>query len=97
MSLSALNSPPLVTAVGAGLLAALPYLEGAVKDVPFVSLKCANFIAYCINFGSVSVPGRIDGGSQADGADSTGKTEMEQLSTESSGRTLVAPSGWYVR
>lgn len=94
MSLSALNSPPLVATVGTGALILLPYLEGAAKDLPFLTLKCANFVAYCINFGSVSVPGRIDGAAQSDSKDATGKAEMDELSPGSKGRTLVAPSGW---
>lgn len=94
MSLSALNSPPLVATVGTGIMVLIPFLEGAAKDLPFLTLKCANFMAYCVNFGSVSVPGRLDGAAQADSTDATGKSEMDQLSTGSKGRTLVAPSGW---
>ncbi len=90
MSLSSLNYPPLVAAVGSGALAILPIVEGI--HFPFASLKYANFLAYWINFGSVSVPGRIDG--QNAQALKDGGTEMEELSPGKAGRTLVAPSGW---
>ncbi|KAI2496861.1 hypothetical protein MHU86_17657 [Fragilaria crotonensis] len=91
MSLSALNSPPFIAAVGSGALALLPILEG--MQFPFSTLKYGNFVAYCINFASVSVPGRIDGQQQSNAIEG-GRTEMDQLSPGKGGRTLLAPSGW---
>ena len=93
MSLSALNSPPLIAAVTGGALALFPVLEG--MDIPFATLKYGNLLAYCINFASVSVPGRIDGQQQAQALEG-GQSQMDQLSPGKAGRTLVAPSGWYV-
>jgi hypothetical protein len=93
MSLSVLNSPPLIAAVAGGTLALLPILEG--MTFPLATLKYSNFLAYCVNFASVSVPGRIDGQQQAQALEG-GQSEMAQLSPGKSGRTLVAPSGWYV-
>jgi hypothetical protein len=87
MSLEALNYPPLVTAVGAGALVALPILEGV--NLSLLTLKCATVIAYWINFAAVSVPGRIDG------AQAEAREAMEQLSPGRQGRTLLSPAGWY--
>lgn len=86
MSLSALNYPPLVAAATAGTAAAFPLLQNVVSDAPFTTLKWANFIAYWINFGSVSQPGRLDG-----------QMSEDKKKSDAQRRNLVMPSGWYVR
>jgi hypothetical protein len=97
MSLAALNSPPLVAAVGGGIFALIPALTAT--DLPLTTLKYANFLSYCINVGAVSVPGRIDGQQQqgqqlASQMEDRKLPEMEQLATGRNGKSLVAPSGW---
>ena len=65
MSLSVINSPPLVAAAGVGALAILSPLEQYVATaatLPLWQLKVANLCAYALNFWAVSRPGRIDSG-----------------------------------
>lgn len=91
MSLSALNYPPLVAAATAGTAAVFPFLQNVASSAPFTTLKWANFIAYWINFGSVSQPGRLDGRSQS-AMENAKSEEVERLARQ--GRSLVNPSGW---
>ena len=103
MSLSTLNSPPLVATAGVGSYLLLPLLEKAVENgaLSWSACKAANACAYAVNFVAVSVPGRIDGGRSHQQEDNKKKQkpskEMEPFSTGRNGRTLVAPSGWCVR
>jgi hypothetical protein len=83
MSLSALNSPSLVTTAGVGLGYALPIVQDFVIKSPWSTVRIANLISFGINFTSVSRPGRLDGEAAQDG----------QLSPRN-GKTLVAPAGW---
>jgi hypothetical protein len=102
MSLEALNAPPLVTAAGAALFAALPFLDHISTILPWSTLKVANTVAFGINVLAVSRPGRIDGQPQEQqhqddegNKDNDAPSEMDRLSPGRSGRTLVAPAGWY--
>lgn len=102
MSLSALNSPPLVGLAGAASFALLPH---SLTGLSWTALKRLTFLAYWINYLAVMRPGRIDGAAvEAVKAETektgttkqkmTGQDEMEQMGTGRRGRTLVAPSGW---
>lgn len=83
MSLSALNSPPLITTAGIGLGYALPFIEDMIMKSPWSAVRVANLLSYGINVISVSRPGRMDGEGAEDG----------ELSPRR-GKTLVAPAGW---
>jgi hypothetical protein len=83
MSLSALNSPPLIATAGAVLSYAMPSVDTMVSNTPWSVVRVANLISFGINFASVSRPGRMDGEAVEDG----------QLSPRN-GKTLVAPAGW---
>lgn len=84
MSLSALNSPPLVATTGLGLTYVLPQIENTIASCPWSTIRILNLLAYTINFVSVSRPGRMDGQSVAD----------DGALSPRNGRTLVAPAGW---
>ncbi len=89
MSLSSLNSPPVVAALGAGAHLAFPYIQGL--PLSYNTLRIANLVSYGINVYAVSQPGRTDGEAKiVDGH------EIVLYSPEQ-GRTLVAPSGWCVK
>jgi hypothetical protein len=97
MSLSTLNSPPLVAAVGGGIVGLIPIFTA--MEIPLTALKYTNFLSYCVNVGAVSVPGRIDGQQQQERqinsqTDERKISEMEQLGPGRNGKSLVAPSGW---
>jgi hypothetical protein len=83
MSLSTLNSPPLVATAGIGLGYALPFVQKVIMKSPWSTVRIANLVSYGINFLAVSRPGRMDGEAVEDG----------QLSPRN-GKTLVAPAGW---
>ena len=89
MSLSALNSPPLIAAVGGGAWVIFPMLGGL--QFPLATLQYANFLSYCANVASVSVPGRLDGQQQVD---SLGDGRIMTTEMTKARRSLVAPSGW---
>jgi hypothetical protein len=102
MSLSVLNSPPLVGLAGAASFALLPH---SLAGLSWTALKRLSFLAYWINYIAVMRPGRIDGAAleaakpetENTGAATqkmTGQDEMEQMGSGRRGRTLVAPSGW---
>lgn len=84
MSLSALNSPPLLAMSGVGLTYALPFIDDFAMKSPWSVVRIANLLSYGINVISVSRPGRLDG---------EAAVEDGQLSPRN-GKTLVAPAGW---
>ncbi len=88
MSLSTLNHPPAIAALGAAAHMAYPYVLGL--PLSYSTLRTANLLSYGINVYAVSQPGRTDGEAKIiDGQ------EIVLYSPEQ-GRTLVAPSGWCV-
>ena len=79
---------PFVAALGAGVHLASPYVQSL--PLSYNTLRFANLISYGVNVYAVSQPGRTDGEAKIiDGH------EIVLYSPEQ-GRTLVAPSGWYV-
>ena len=110
MSLSALNSPPLVSTAMGVLALTLPLYENAVINgsLPWTAVKTMNALSYAINLISVSTPGRLDGqqqqqrldqekmkdGEKKDVVDSSNNTNNEMDELTVS---LVAPSGWVSR
>jgi len=61
MSLSILNSPPLVTKNRTDLGYTLPYIQDMIKTSPWSAVHVANLVTYYgINVISVSRPGRMD-------------------------------------
>jgi len=93
MSLSTLNHPPFIAALGAGAHAAFPHLQGL--SLSYNTLRVVNLLSYGLSVYSVSQPGRIDGEQAKNIAEAkqAGGNEMRLLSPEQ-GRTLVTPSGW---
>lgn len=83
MSLSTLNSPPLVTTAGITLGYALPFIEDAITKSPWKTVRIVNLLSYTINIIAVSRPGRMDG-------EAAGEGQLSPIN----GRTLVAPAGW---
>lgn len=98
MSLSTINSPPLVGALTLGCYAALPFISFESPTIPWAVVKGANLLAYGISLWSTSQPGRYD--SEAAGQDpskkttGTATTDMDKMGTGRRGRTLVPPAGW---
>jgi len=101
MSLTPLNSPPLVASAGLGTALLPSVVERAIESgaISWTACKAANACAYVVNFMATCVPGRLDG-SQAQQEEQDIKKkqksskEMEPISTGRRGRTLVAPAGW---
>lgn len=106
MSLSTLNSPPLVAALGGASMYALPIAQEMAKTgaISFATLKGTNAFAYFLQTCAVSLPGRMDGEvakamSEANQTDNNKKSKQD-ISEEAKamlpgqGRTLVAPAGW---
>ena len=60
--LTSLNAPPLVTAAGAAIAAGFPLIPTGTLSLGL--LQACNVLAFCVNMGAVSVPGRIDGQQQ---------------------------------
>jgi hypothetical protein len=89
----ALNSPLLVSATGAGALAALPALEQALQTgtISFLTLKLANALLYGVSIYAVQQPGRLDGKKQVALENSPQKND---IFANSRSRTLIFPSGW---
>jgi len=111
MSLSTLNSPPLIASLGGGAIYAFPkVLELAQTGaISFAVLKGTNFLAYAVQTVAVARPGRMDGevAKAMEGENQSNKRNSKQESTKNiskessvllpgNGRTLVAPAGWYV-
>ena len=91
MSLSALNTPPIVSSAMAGLAISLPSLENVILSgsIPWMGIKTLNALSYAINLYAVSQPGRLDGQEQQKMIDN----DLKGMDAEK-GVTLVAPSGW---
>lgn len=95
-------SPPLVTIAGVATMAGLPALDAILSTSASLSaLKFINTVAFALNVGAVSVPGRLDG--QQD--DEMRRGELNPNKPNASGtssgvygrnrsRTVVDPSGW---
>jgi len=109
MSLSTLNSPPLIASLGGGAIYAFPkVLELAQTGaISFAVLKGTNFLAYAVQTVAVARPGRMDGevAKAMEGENQSNKRNSKQESTKNiskessvllpgNGRTLVAPAGW---
>ena len=106
MSLSTLNSPPLIASLGAGALYSFPKaLELAQAGaISFGVLKGTNLLAYAVQTVAVGRPGRLDGElaqameeeKNAKKKDKPSKKVSDQTSSllPGAGRTLVAPAGW---
>jgi len=104
MSLSSLNSPPLVGALTLGCYAALPLINFESSSIPWAVVKGANALAYGVSLWSTSQPGRYD--SEAAGQEpskkvpatssfkSSATTDMDKMGTGRRGRTLVPPASW---
>lgn len=96
MSLSALNSPPLVGFLSVANYALVPVLQQTFQNqaVSWNTVKAVNLIAYGLSVLSVSQPGRYDGPND-DGENGTEASEgMEKMSTGKRGMTLLPPAGW---
>lgn len=102
MSLSALNSPPLVSAAMGALSVALPSYEKAIMDgsIPWASVKIINALSYAISLVSVSIPGRLDGQQQQQNQDEVKDDKLKDDDNNNNNAmelltvSLVAPSGW---
>lgn len=102
MSLSSLNSPPLVTVLSLGCYGLFPILQESFQDkaIPWAVVKGANVLAYGLSLWSVSQPGRYDSEAAAaatsdeSGKDSAGVQGMRKMGVGRQGRTLVPPAGW---
>ncbi|CAB9516102.1 expressed unknown protein [Seminavis robusta] len=98
MSFRSLNSPPLVAAAGAVIVAGLPFVQ--VGAVSMAALKVANIVAFVTNTTAVSIPGRMDGDQDARmrQGDMNPHDESTPLNNNNNivqrNRTLVAPAGW---
>ena len=98
--LSSLNSPPLVTAAGAALVASVPLVN--VGALSLGALQAANALAFATNVTAVSVPGRMDGAQDAKMRGGDWNPHEDDLKAKagdnivqaSRDRTLVAPAGW---
>ena len=99
--LSSLNSPPIVVATGAVLVAGLPFVQAGALSLG--ALKIANLLAFATNVTAVSIPGRMDG--EQDRKMRQGDLDPEltplrdsdaenNIVTASRDRTLLAPAGW---
>jgi hypothetical protein len=99
--LSSLNSPPIVVATGAVLVAGLPFVQAGALSLGV--LKIANVLAFATNVTAVSIPGRMDG--EPDRKMREGDLDPEltplrdsdaenNIVTASRDRTLFAPAGW---
>ena len=107
MSLSTLNNPSLIASAGMGSLYALKTSQELISAglIPLITLKRVNLIAYIIQTIAVSVPGRLDDEvakammeekSNGDKKESKGTiSEASKAMLPGTGRTLVAPAGWY--
>jgi len=106
MSLSAWNTPPLVSTAMGVLALALPLYENAIIDgtISWTGVKTINALSYAINLVSVSIPGRLDGQQQQKQEQSQEKIKGDALKDDTDDTSnnkmdeltvsLVAPSGW---
>lgn len=107
MSLSALNSPPLVSTAAICSAFLFGMLEKGIDSgsITWSACTAANACAYAVNFMATSVPGRLDGAqAQTKEKDNNNNNnnqrkrspskEMEPISTGRRGRTLFTPAGW---
>jgi hypothetical protein len=100
--LSSLNSPPIVLATGAVLVAGLPFVQ--VGALSLGAMKIANLLAFATNVTAVSIPGRMDGEQDRKLRQGDLNPELTPLLrdsdaennivTASRDRTLLAPAGW---
>ena len=98
MSLSVINSPPLVA--GGGLLFSWlgspliqQFTTSAASSV--TSVKIATLLSYALNFVAVSLPGRLDGEVAEELKEAKAKGDGSSLSIRN-GSTFFVPAGWYV-
>ena len=97
MSLSTLNSPPLVALSGLAATALPSLLQKAILDgtISWTALQLAQLGSYGLNYYATLQPGRLDGKYATDLQKNNGKTDKASahLSTRR-GQSLVSPSGW---
>jgi hypothetical protein len=101
-TLSALNSPVIVTAAGVAIAVGVPLIPTGALSLGV--LQVANILAFCTNVAAVSVPGRIDGAEDAKmrqgdpNPDSSTTRLIEENNTDDPNarrnRMLLRPAGW---
>lgn len=94
MSLSVINSPPLVA--GGGILFSWlgsPLIKQFTNINSFTTVRVATLLSYALNFVAVSRPGRLDGEVAAELKEARARDDGSSLSIRN-GSTFFVPAGW---